>query len=100
MSRSTLLKVDTSDSNDNNGDLNIDHFNNNIEDVEVAIIHNQAVLNLQRAHLLHIQQEVEYNDNERELEALNIHLQEGSAVALNLSGSCRASHADMVMKGH
>ena len=73
-SRSTLLKVDTPDSNDDDGDLNTDCPNDNIEDVEAAIIHNQAVLNLQRACLLHIQQEVKYNDNERELKALNIHL--------------------------
>ena len=74
MSRSTLLKVDTPDSNDDNGDLNTDCSNDNIEDVEAATICNQAVLDLQRACLLHLQQEVEYNNNERELEALNVHL--------------------------
>ena len=83
MSRSTLPKVDTPDSNDNDSDLNTDHSNDNIEDIEVATICNQVVLDLQRAHLLHIQQEVKYDNNERELEALNVHLQEGSAVALN-----------------
>ena len=74
MSRSTLLKVDTPDSNDDDSDLDTDCSNNNIEDVEAATIHNQAVLDLQRAFLLHLQQEVEYDDNERELEALNVHL--------------------------
>ena len=46
MSRSTLLKVDTSDSNDDDSNLNTDHSNNNIKDVEAATICNQAVLNL------------------------------------------------------
>ena len=46
MSRSTLLKVNTPDSNNDNSDLNTDHSNNNIEDIEAATIYNQAVLNL------------------------------------------------------
>ena len=46
MSRSTLLKVNTPDSNDDDSDLNTDHSNDNIEDVEAATINNQAVLDL------------------------------------------------------
>ena len=79
-SRSTLqaAKTPTSDvTEDNNEHIDTDHSDNTINDLEAVTAHNQEVIERQQLQLWHIQQEIEYENNQRELRELNLHLKEG-----------------------
>ena len=51
---------------------------NTIEDLEAATAHNQKVIEHQQLQLQHIQQEIKYEDNQRKLRELNLHLKKDS----------------------
>ena len=81
ISRSTLSAVDISTSDiidDNNEHISADHSDDTIEDLKTATAHNQKVIECQWLQLWHIQQEIEYEDNQRELRELSQHLKKGS----------------------
>ena len=84
-SRSTLSAVNTSTSDvvdDNNEHISADNSDNTIEDLEAATAHNQKVIECQQLQLQHVQQEIEYEDNQRELRELNLHLKKDSQLTV------------------
>ena len=76
-----LSAVDTLTSDvidDNNKHISADNSDNTIEDLEAATAHNQKVIECQQLQLQHVQQEIKYEDNQRKLRELNLHLKEDS----------------------
>ena len=90
-SRSTLSAVDTPTSDivdDNNEHISAGNSDNTIEDLETATAHNQKVIEHQWLQLQHVQQEIKYEDNQRELRKLNLHLKKGPQLtAMNIVNS-------------
>ena len=81
MSRSTLQAAETptSDIAENNDEhIDTGHSDNTIDDLEAVTAHNQEVIEHQQLQLRRVQQEIEYEDNQRKLRELNLHLKEGS----------------------
>ena len=85
-SRSTLSAVDTPTSDIvNNDDEHIAAGNpdDTIKDLEAVTAHNQEVIECQQLQLQCVQQEIEFEDNKRELQELNQRLQEGPSTTTN-----------------
>ena len=82
MSQSTekqVIEISTSDIvYNNNESLSTDYSDNIIEDFKTITVHNQKVIKCQQLKLQHVHQEIEYEDNQRELRELNLHLKEDS----------------------
>ena len=79
-SKSTLSAVNISTSDivdDNNKHISADNFDNTTEDFEAAIAHNQKVIECQQLQLQCLWQEIEYENNQRELRELNLHFKKG-----------------------
>ena len=98
-SRSTLSAVNISTFdivNDNNEHISADNSDNTIEDLETATAHNQKVIEHQQLQLQCIQQEIEYEDNQRELRELNLCLKKGSQLTvmnmINLRNNADSIH--------
>ena len=73
-SRSTLPVVNTSTSGivDNDDEhIAAGNSDDTIEDLEAVTAHNQKVIECQQLQLQHVQQEIEFEDNKRELQKLN-----------------------------
>ena len=73
-SRSTLPVINTPTSNivdDDNEHIAAGNPDNTIEDLKAVTAHNQEVIKCQQLQLQHIQQEIEFEDNKRELQELN-----------------------------
>ena len=80
MSRSTLQAAETPTSDvteDNDEHIDTGHSDNTIDDLEAATAHNQEVIERQQLQLRRVQQEIEYENNQRELRELNLCLKEG-----------------------
>ena len=76
-SRSTLSVTNTPTSgivDDNNEHIAAGNLNNTIEDLKAVTAHNQEVIERQQLQLQCVQQEIEFEDNKRELQKLNQHL--------------------------
>ena len=85
ISRFTLSVIDISISDivdDNNKHISVSNSDNIIEDLETATAHNQKVIECQWLQLQHVQQEIEYEDNQRELRELNLHLKKDSQLTV------------------
>ena len=79
--RSTLSAVDISTSDivdDNNKHISVSNSDDTIEDLEVATVHNQKVIDCQQLQLQCVQQEIKYENNQQKLRELNLYLKEGS----------------------
>ena len=73
-SRSTIPVINTLTSDiidDNSEHIAAGNLNNTIEDLEAVTAHNQEVIERQQLQLQHVQQEIEFEDNKRELQELN-----------------------------
>ena len=84
-SKSTLSAAKTSTSDiidDNNEYISADNSDDTIEDLEAATAYNQKVIEHQQLQLWHVQQEIEYEDNQRELRELNLHLKKDSQLTV------------------
>ena len=99
ISRFTLSAVDTFTSDvvdDNNEHISADHFDDTIKDLETATAHNQKVIECQQLQLQHVQQEIEYENNQRELRELNLHLKKDSQLTvmnmINLENNADSTH--------
>ena len=85
INRSTLSAVNISISdvvNDNNEHISADNSDDTIKDLEIVTAHNQKVIEHQQLQLQCIQQEIEYEDNQRELRELNLHLKKDSQLTV------------------
>ena len=85
ISRFTLSVINTSISDiidDNNKHISAGNSDNTIEDLEAATAHNQKVIECQQLQLWCVQQEIEYEDNQRELRELNLHLKKDSQLTV------------------
>ena len=99
INRFTLSAVNTSTSDvvdDNNEHISADNSDNTIEDLETATAHNQKVIECQQLQLQHVWQEIEYEDNQRELRELNLHLKKDSQLTVinmvNLRDNADSTH--------
>ena len=80
MSQSTLQAAETSTSDitkDDDEHIDTGHSDDTIDDLEAVTAHNQEVIEHQWLQLQCVQQEIEYENNQRELRELNLHLKEG-----------------------
>ena len=98
-SRSTLSAVNTPTSDivdDNNEHISADYSDDTIEDLETATAHNQKVIECQQLQLQHVQQEIKYENNQRKLRELNLHLKKDSQSAVmnmvNLRNNADSTH--------
>ena len=99
ISKSTLSVIDISISDivdDNNKHISVSNSDNIIEDLETATAHNQKVIECQQLQLQCVQQEIEYEDNQRELRELNLHLKKDSQLTvmnmINLENNADSTH--------
>ena len=99
ISKSTLsvINISTSDVvNDNNEHISADNSDDTIKDLEIVTAHNQKVIEHQQLQLQCIQQEIEYEDNQRKLRELNLCLKKDSQLTVinmvNLRDNADSTH--------
>ena len=94
-SRSTLPVTNTPTSGivDNDDEhIAAGNPNNTIEDLEAVTAHNQEVIERQQLQLQRVQQEIEFENNKRELQELNQCLQEGPSTTTNSGNNAGLLH--------
>ena len=94
-SRSTLPVTNTPTSgivDDDDEHITAGNPDDTIEDLEAVTAHNQEVIERQQLQLQHVQQESEFEDNKRELQELNQHLQEGPPTTTSSGNNAGLSH--------
>ena len=94
-SRSTLPVTNTPTSgifDDDDEHIAAGNPNNTIEDLEAVTAHNQEVIKRQQLQLQRVRQEIEFEDNKRELQELNQHLQEDPPTTTNSGNDAGSLH--------
>ncbi len=94
-SRSTLPVANTPTSgivDDDDEHIAAGNPDDTIEDLEAVTAHNQEVIERQRLQLRRVRQEIEFEDNKRELQELNQRLQEGPPTTTSSGNDAGSSH--------
>ena len=86
---STVPVIDTPETanNGNSEAVKADNPNDTNKEIKAFTAHNQEVIDRQQQQIQCVRQEIEYVENEQELEKLNACLQEGSKAATTMPES-------------